>query len=268
MPDTTFQHHAALNVEYDGTPYKGWTRQPDGMRTIQGDLIDAFHALGCSEVALQCAGRTDAGVHAVAQVIDARYHGRIEPERLARALNDHLAKELRIIESNAAIPGFDARRDATSRAYEYRVLNRSSSSPLRARRVLHHPRRLDRDVLDRAAAAVIGQHDFAAFTPSRTEHVFFHRTIVTSAWIDRDDELVYCIRGNAFLRHMVRVLVGTMLAAARGEIELEEFTALLSGAARREAAATALPHALCLVDVTWEPVEGLPLPPRWRAGRS
>ena len=148
------------------------------------------------------------------------------------------------------------------------MLTRSIDSPVRRQRVLHHPRALDRELLDEAAAAVLGKHRFTAFTPSRTEHVFFDRTVVTSRWIDRGDELVYEVRANAFLRHMVRVLVGTMLAVGRGETRVDELRRMLDGAPRSEACQTALPHALCLVDVTWEPVEGLPLPPSWRAGHA
>lgn len=260
------QYHAVLRIEYDGTPFSGWVRQPD-RSTIEGELLDAFAALGCTEVELRCAGRTDAGVHATAQVADARYVGAVPPERLPRALARVLPDELAVVAAMAAPVGFNARSDATSRAYEYRILTRSIHSPVRATRVLHHPRPLDRDVLDAAAAAVIGQHTFSTFTPARTEHTYFERTIVTSRFVDRGDELIYEVRANAFLRRMVRMLVGTMLAVGRGELTLEEFIPLLDGDPRSEAVTTALPHALCLVDVTWEPFAGLPLPPNWRMER-
>ena len=148
------------------------------------------------------------------------------------------------------------------------MLTRAASSPTRARYVLHHPRPLDRVALDQVAAAATGQHRFTAFTPSRTAHTYFDRTILECRWIDRDDELVLIIRANAFLRHMVRVLVGTMLAVGRGECSLVEFHAMLAGAPRSEAFQTAPPQGLCLVDVTWQPVDGVGVPPRWRAGRS
>ncbi|MCW2922541.1 MAG: truA [Thermoleophilia bacterium] len=261
-------HHAYLRVEYDGTPFHGWTRQPDGLATIEGELLDAFAKLHCTDVQLRCAGRTDAGVHASAQFVDARYRGTVAPERLARALSGNVRHELAIIAAAPAPDGFDARRDATSRAYEYRLLPRREPSPLRHRHVLHHPRPLDRDALDRVAATIEGQHRFTAFTPSRTAHVYFDRTIVTSRWIERGDELVYEVRANAFLRHMVRVLVGTMLAVGRGDCTVEEFAAMLAGAPRSEAFQTAPPQGLCLVDVTWEPVPGLPIPPGWSGVRA
>jgi tRNA pseudouridine38-40 synthase len=264
-PRTTTNHeqHALLHLEYDGTPFHGWTRQPDGLHTIEGELLAAFDRLRCDDVRLRCAGRTDAGVHAVAQVVDARYRGTIPPERLARALSGNVRRELAVVSSAAAPPGFDARGDATSRAYEYRLLTRAEPSPIRAARILHHPRALDLEVLHACAAAARGRHRFTAFTPSRSAHVFYDRTIHTSQWIERGDELVYQVRANAFLRHMVRVLVGTMLAVARGDGTVDDFAAMLDGAPRSDAFETAPPHGLCLVDVTWEPIDGLPVSPAW-----
>lgn len=261
------EQHALLHVEYDGTPFHGWTRQPGTLPTIEAELLAAFDVLRCEDVRLRCAGRTDAGVHATAQVVDARYRGSIDPARLARALSGNVRRELAVVASAPAPAGFDARGDATSRAYEYRLLPRVERSPLRDAVVLHHPRPLDRDALDEAAALVIGRHRFTAFTPSRTAHVFFERTVATSRWIDRGDELVYQVRANAFLRHMVRILVGTMLAVGRGDCTIEEFAELLDGAGRDAAFETAPPRGLCLVDVTWSPVHDLPPPPGWRPDR-
>lgn len=258
------EQHAVLHLEYDGTPFYGWTRQPGGLPTIESELLGAFERLRCSDVRLRCAGRTDAGVHATGQVVDARYRGSIPVERLALALSGNVRPELAVVAAAAARDGFDARADATSRAYEYRVLTRAIPSPTRRRFVLHHPRALDRAALDEVAEAVRGRHRFTAFTPSRTGHRFFDRTISTSRWVERGDELVYEVRGNAFLRHMVRILVGTMLAVGRGDGRATDVRCMLDGGARAEASQTAPPHGLCLVDVTWQPVEGLPLPPGWR----
>lgn len=258
--------HVVLDVEYDGTPYVGWARQPSH-RSVQGDLLAAFDRIGCDVAIMRCAGRTDAGVHASAQVVDVVYHGTVPVERLARALSGRLPVELKVRSARTAPPGFNARYDATSRAYEYRVLPTAVSSPLRARHVLHHPRLLDVDQLREAARMIRGQHRFTAFTPSRTSHTFFDRTIITSRWITREDELVYEVRGNAFLRHMVRILVGTMLEIGRGERSLDELAAALDGGARSSAGRTAEPHGLCFVDVTWDPIDGVSLPPLWRIDR-
>jgi tRNA pseudouridine38-40 synthase len=243
--------HAALLVEYDGAPFQGWSRQP-GYTTVEGELRAAFEALGLQLLRMRCAGRTDAGVHATGQVVSVAYAGPVPAARLAPALNTKLHLGASVVTSAPAPPGFDARTDATSRAYEYRLLTRRPRAPLRTTRVLHHPRRLDRDLLDAVATSIVGQHDFTAFTPSRTQHVFFHRTVLESRWDERGDELVYSIRGNAFLRHMVRVLIGSMLAVARGDRPFDDFRALLDGAPRSRAHNTAPPHALCLVDATYD----------------
>jgi len=263
-------HHAILDIEYDGAPFRGWTRQPGGILTIEGALIAAFQSINCTDVALCCAGRTDAGVHATAQVADVRYRGSLPPERLARALITALPDALAVTASRPAPQGFDSRADATSRAYEYRVLARSIHSPMRATRVLHHPRELDKELLDAAAGLFCGHHDFSAFTPTQTLHKYFERIVIDSRWIERGDELVFQVRANAFLRHMVRIAVGTMLAVGRGTFSLDRFARLVDDthtAKRGDASSTAPPHGLCFVDVTWDPIDGVPLPPRWRATR-
>jgi tRNA pseudouridine38-40 synthase len=184
-------------------------------------------------------------------VVSLAYDGSVEVERLGAALNQQLPGDVVVLGAEESAPSFDARADATSRAYEYRVLNRRERAPLRARRVLHHPRPLDLDALKAVAAAMVGQHDFTAFTPSQTEHRFFHRTVLASEWITRDGELVYRVEANAFLRHMVRIAVGTMLAVGRGDWTVDRFVALLEGAPRSDAFVTALPHGLCLTGVTY-----------------
>jgi tRNA pseudouridine38-40 synthase len=148
----------------------------------------------------------------------------------------------------AEAPGFDARRDARWRAYEYRVLT-GPPSPLRRGRTLHHPRPLDVGALRRAAARIEGSHDFRAFTPTRTEHVRFERTVLHCRWTERGDELVLEIAADAFLRHMVRVLVGTMLLVGVGAWAPERLGALLRGAPRGAAGPTAPAHGLTLVEV-------------------
>ncbi len=252
-PDTdTGLWHAVLGIEYDGTDLAGWARQV-GRRSVEGELLAALEACSLTAERHACAGRTDAGVHASAQVASLAYRGSVPPERLQAALNTHLPRDVRIVTSAAASPGFDARRDATSRSYEYRVLVRRAPSPLRRHRVLHHPRPLDLDQLRAAAAAIRGQHDFTAFTPSRTEHVFFHRTVLEADWQARGDELVFSITADAFLRHMVRILVGTMLAVGTGSWPLERLVGLLDGASRSAAWRTAPPHGLCLMGVDYPP---------------
>ena len=198
------------------------------------------------------AGRTDAGVHASGQVASVTTASAIAPERLRRGLAGVLPPDLAARAVADAPPGFDARRDALARAYEYRVLP-GPPSPLRAGRVLHHPAPLDPAAMRAAAARAVGRHDFRAFTPTQTEHVFFERTVERCEWLERGDELVLAIAADAFLRHMVRILVGTMLLVGRGVIPPGRLEGLLAGAPRGAAGPTAPAHGLTLVAVRYAP---------------
>lgn len=238
-----------LDLEYDGAGFAGWAAQP-GLRTVEGTLRDALATLLREQIEVTVAGRTDAGVHASGQVASVPTSSELPPARIARGLNGLLPADVAVRAVADAPPGWDARRDATARRYEYRVLT-GPPSPLRAGRVLHHAGALDRGRLDAAAALLVGRHDFRAFTPTRTEHVFFERTVTRCAWEARDDELVLVIEADAFLRHMVRVAVGTMLLVGRGAWPPERLAALLAGAPRGAAGPTAPAHPLTLVAVSY-----------------
>jgi len=206
-------------------------------------------------VAVRVAGRTDAGVHATGQVVSVATDAGIAPGRLLRALAGLLPPDLAVRAVEVAPAGFDARADARSRAYEYRLL-RAAPSPLRRGRVLHHPWPLDADRMAAAAAAVEGRHDFRAFTPTDTQHVFFHRTVVRCRWEERGDELVLGVEADAFLRHMVRILVGSLLLVGRGRRDADWLAGLLEGAPRAAAGPTAPAHALTLVGVRYDGATG------------
>ena len=238
-----------LKLEYDGSGFRGWAAQP-GLRTVEGELRRALDRLLRAPYELRVAGRTDAGVHASGQVASVSTDAQPSSERVRRGLAGLLPGDLAARAVAEADPGFDARRDAVARAYEYRVLT-GAPSPLRAGRVLHHPAPLDPAAMRDAAARVVGQHDFRAFTPTQTEHVFFHRTVARCEWLERGDELVLAVEADAFLRHMVRVLVGTMLLVGRGAAPAERMDALLAGAPRGAAGPTAPAHALTLVGVRY-----------------
>jgi tRNA pseudouridine38-40 synthase len=234
---------ARLDLEYDGTEFAGWARQP-GLRTVQGELERALATVLRREATLTVAGRTDRGVHAWGQV--ASYEG--EPAA-AEALNALAGPDVSVLRCGAAPDGFDARGDARSRTYCYRVLARRERSAFERGRALWWPHRVDSDALRACAAALRGTRDFTAFTPTQTDHVRFERDVLDARWEEHGDLLEFWITADTFMRHMNRVLVGTMLEVAAGRRTPEAFAALLTGRPRAEAGETAPAHGLYLASV-------------------
>jgi tRNA pseudouridine38-40 synthase len=238
-----------MKLEYDGTSFSGWARQP-GLRTVQGELEAALVTVLREAVQLTVAGRTDAGVHALGQVASFVTEAEIH-EDLPRRLNGVGPDDIAVIAAAAADDDFDARRDAKSRSYCYRVLARSTPNPFENGRALWWPHRLDREALNACAAALRGTHDFTAFTPTQTDHVRFERNIFDARWNHEGAILSFRITADAFMRSMVRILVGTMLEVANGRRTVDNFTQLLKGAPRPEAGDTAPPHGLYLESVSY-----------------
>jgi tRNA pseudouridine38-40 synthase len=232
-----------LTLEYDGTAFRGWARQP-GERTVEGVVRDALDNVYSTWSDLAVAGRTDSGVHATGQVATVTVSGGPPGERAGEALNATLPADIAVLDAMEAFPGFHARFSARARSYRYVVLDRRVRSALEANRTLWWPRSVDDEALAASAALLVGAHDFRAFTPTETHHDVFVREVSAASWERRGDHLHFTITADSFLRHMVRTLVGTMLEL--GPDAPVRLPSLLQGRDRAEAGMTAPPHGLTL----------------------
>jgi tRNA pseudouridine38-40 synthase len=234
-----------LTIAYDGTPFRGWAVQP-GLPTVEAAVREALAETFGTVENLAVAGRTDAGVHALANVVSVDVEGGPPPERAAQALNTRLPDEISVVAAHAAPVDFHARFSASARSYRYRIFNRRARSPFEVNRAWWVPHGLDDARLAAAAALLPGEHDFRAFTPTETQHEVFVRVVERAEWVRNGDHLDFEITADSFLRHMVRTLVGTMI-----ELEPEALAPLLNGRARADAGKTAPPWGLYLVSVAY-----------------
>jgi len=245
-----------LVLAYDGSEFCGWQVQPNSP-TIQGALASAIGRITGEKVLPQGSGRTDAGVHALAQVATFATESPIPGENFAKALNDILPASIRVLEASDAPAEFHARKSAQGKVYRYRIYRGTICPPFLARYVWHYPYPLDERAMQRAAALVIGEHDFTSFAavdPERgcdEEEVSNVRRISESLWEKQVDELTYTVRGNGFLHHMVRNLVGTFVLVGKGTLQPQDITHILEARKRSAAGATAPANGLFLVQVEY-----------------
>jgi len=262
-----------LILSYDGSEFAGWQVQP-GRATIQGTLASAIGRLTGENVLPQGSGRTDAGVHALAQVATFQTSSPIPEENWIKALNDILPASIRVLDVTEAAPDFHARKSARAKTYRYRMYRGAICPPFLARYVWHYPFPLEEVDMAMAAAVVVGEHDFTSFAavdPERSERIAVGeilnqrehggtrgktaesnvRTIFSSEWTREGDDLIYTVRGSGFLHHMVRNLVGTFLLVGKGTLKPEGLGCILTARDRSAAGATAPASGLYLVEVEY-----------------
>ena len=246
-----------LTLAYDGTDFHGWQMQP-ALPTIQSILAESIGRITGEKVVPQGSGRTDAGVHAWAQVASFAIESSIPARNLMVALNDILPAAIRVTAAEEAAADFHARHSATGKSYRYRIFRGEVCPPHLARYVYHHPYPLDELQMKQAAPMVIGAHDFTSFAAvdpekgrEEKEEVSSVRNITRSEWQREVDELTYTVEGNGFLHHMVRNLVGTFLLVGKGSLQPEDISKILQSKNRSAAGSTAPASGLWLVSVRY-----------------
>jgi tRNA pseudouridine38-40 synthase len=245
-----------LTLAYDGTEFCGWQVQPEAP-TIQGALASAIGRVTGEKVLPQGSGRTDAGVHALAQVATFPLESSIPAENLVTALNDVLPITIRVLEAHVVAQDFHARKSARAKTYRYRMYRSGICPPFLARYVWHYPYPLVEEAMKEAALRVVGEHDFTSFAAADPERgteglaISNVRRILRSDWERDGDEFVYTVQGTGFLHHMVRNLVGTFLLVGKHTLKPEDIPRILDVRSRSAAGATAPASGLFLVKVDY-----------------
>jgi tRNA pseudouridine38-40 synthase len=245
-----------LILSYDGSEFAGWQVQPDAV-TVQGTLASAIGRITGEKVLPQGSGRTDAGVHALAQVVTFVTESSVPTANFVKALNDILPASVRVLEAEEAAADFHARHSARAKTYRYRIYRAAICPPFLARYVWHYPYPLDEAAMITAAGVVEGEHDFTSFAAVDSERgregapVSNVRRIFSSTWERDADEFVYIVKGSGFLHHMVRNLVGTFILVGKGTLQGHDLTRILEARNRSAAGATAPASGLYLVNVEY-----------------
>jgi tRNA pseudouridine38-40 synthase len=243
-------------VSYDGAEFSGWQVQPNAI-TVQGTVASVIGRITGEKVLPQGSGRTDAGVHALAQVMTFVTQSSVPTGNFLKAMNDILPASVRVLEVTEAPPDFHARHSARAKTYRYRIYREAICPPFLARYVWHYPYPLAEETMAKAAALVVGEHDFTSFAavdPERGREdspASNVRNIFSSSWERLGEEFVYTVRGSGFLHHMVRNLVGTFILVGKGTLQVEDVTRILEARNRSAAGATAPANGLYLVGVEY-----------------
>ena len=240
-----------LTIAYDGTDFVGWQRQENGV-SIQGAIEDALGTIDGAPVTLHGAGRTDAGVHALAQVASARIAAQLDDQTMTRALNANLPAAIRVTTVETVADTFHARFSATGKTYEYRIWNGAAMPPFIRLYAWHIPEPLDLAAMRHASVAIVGEHDFSGFRSAQSVNQTTVRRVWTAAWhAPGDGVLAFHISGDGFMRYMVRSLVGTLIEVGRGQRPPSDMGRLLETPDRSAAGRTAPAHGLFLVNVAY-----------------
>ena len=242
--------HYKLLLEYDGTNYHGWQLQPNGA-TVQGTLVAVLSQILNTPTRLRVAGRTDAGVHALGQVVAFHAAGPLDLPRFQHSVNSMLPPDIVVREMTEVAEEFNPRYDARSRTYRYRVWNQPYPSALFARYSWHVASALDQSAMNQAAAVLVGHHDFSSFQGADSVERTPWRTMLRSTVRHQHGFLVYDVEARSFLRHMVRNIVGTLVDVGRGALSVADFAAILAAQDRSQAGRTAPPQGLFLVEVKY-----------------
>lgn len=237
-----------LILEYDGTAFSGWQIQP-GRRTVQGVLEEKLSELLKEDVTVIGSGRTDAGVHALGQVVNFKVAKDVPLRAFSEGLNRLLPRDMAVLDAREVHPDFHARFDARGRLYRYQIV--STRSPVRERFAWFVRYELEFAVLEKTSSKVLGRHDFTSFSSAQAEVENFTVNVGKAKWRRKGDTLTFEIEADRFLHNMVRILVGTMVDMARGKMDASSFTDILRARDRRRAGRTAPPQGLFLVKVTY-----------------
>jgi tRNA pseudouridine38-40 synthase len=251
---TTFK----LTIEYDGTDYHGWQVQP-GMTTIQGTLQEAVKRIVGKDVHVMGAGRTDAGVHALGQVASLRAEFHHPPDTLRRALTSVLPPDIVVTAVAEMDDDFHAQHSAQWKRYRYSLLTRPYPSAIKRRYTFFVPYPLQTDAMTDAARSLVGSHDFSAFQAAHSSAESPVRTVLSAEFTQQEDQMVFEIVADGFLRHMIRIIMGTLLDVGRRRLRAEDLHIILEGRDRNQASKTISPHGLCLLEVGYHPFSVHPI---------